>query len=43
MVNVDYPSLIVGRQTKKCYFEVRNKPVMSVINVQDVWSYFARF
>jgi len=44
MVNVDYPSLIGGRKTKKCYFEVCNKPpVMSVIKIQEVWSYFARF
>jgi hypothetical protein len=44
MVSVDYPSLIVSRKNKKCCFEACNKPpVMSFINVQDVWSYFARF
>jgi len=44
MVTVDYPGLIVGRKTKKCYFEACNKPpVISVINVQDTWSDLARY
>ena len=44
MANVDYPRLIVGCKTKKCHFEVYNKPpAMLVINVQGVWSNFARF